>query len=231
VTLSARARIRSAAAAVAALAFTFVASAPADAALTAAQQRIVRRVEAYLNNIHTMTARFIQAEKNGWIAEGALYLQRPGKLRIEYAPPFRYVMVSTGKMLILYDGKTDEVTHLPMSVSPAAFLLDKKVDLSRNVEIVRVESKPNAYIITVSPRGSGSDKVGTLHLTFTRKPFAIKEWTVINAKHKEVRVVLVDPRFDVPIDPVKFLFERPGVARKKAPVTPGKVKRESLPAR
>lgn len=221
-------RTRSIAAVIAAAAM-LAATAPASAALTAAQQRIVQRVEAYLNKIHTLSARFIQAEKNGWIAEGELYLQRPGKLRIEYSPPHRYLMVSTGKALILYNGKTDQVTHLPMSVSPAAFLLDTKVDLSENVVVDRVESKPNAYVITVSPRSGG--KVGTLHLTFTRKPFAIKEWTVINADRKEVRVVLVDPRIDAPIDPAKFLFARPGSAMAPPPATPGKVKREELPSR
>jgi len=101
------------------------------AALNAADQQLVKRVEAYLNAIRTMTARFIQAEPNGWIAEGALYLQRPGKMRIEYDPPHRFLMVTTGRMLIVYNGKTDATMHLPVSTSPVAFLLGERVDLTR----------------------------------------------------------------------------------------------------
>ncbi|MDH3234275.1 MAG: outer membrane lipoprotein carrier protein LolA [Alphaproteobacteria bacterium] len=177
------------------------------AALTAADRAVVKRVEAYLNAIHTLTARFIQAEPNGWIAEGALYLQRPGKMRIEYAPPHRFLMVTTGRMLIVYNGKTDATMHLPVSASPAAFLLGERVDLTREAKIRRVERRRNTYVITVSPRNGGR---ASLRLVFARKPFGIKEWTVVDAKRKKTRVVLLDPRIGHPIDPVKFLFEKPG---------------------
>jgi outer membrane lipoprotein-sorting protein len=177
------------------------------AALTAADARVVARVEAYLNAIRTLTARFVQAEPNGWIAEGALYLQRPGKMRIEYAPPHRFLMVTTGRMLIVYDGKTDATMHLPMSASPVAFLLGERVDLTRKAAIRRIERRPNAYILTVGQRGGGP---ATLRLVFRRKPFGIREWTVIDAHRKKTRVVLLDPRIGHPIDPVKFLFAKPG---------------------
>jgi len=178
-----------------------------SAALTAADRTVVKRIEAYLNAIRTMSARFIQAEPNGWIAEGALYLQRPGKMRIEYDPPHRFLMVTTGRMLIVYNGKTDATMHLPVSTSPVAFLLGDRVDFTREAEIKRVVRRPNAYIITVTQRGGGN---ASLRLVFAKKPFRIKEWTVIDARRKKTRVVLVDPRFGLPIDPVKFLFEKPG---------------------
>ncbi|HUT50782.1 MAG TPA: outer membrane lipoprotein carrier protein LolA [Alphaproteobacteria bacterium] len=179
------------------------------AALTAADRKVVARVEAYLNAIRTLTARFIQAEPNGWIAEGALYLQRPGKMRIEYAPPHRFLMVTTGRMLIVYNGKTDATMHLPVSASPAAFLLGDRVDFTREAEVRRVERRPNAYVISVSQRGGGR---ASLRLVFRRKPFGIKEWTVVDARQKKTRVVLLDPRIGHPIDPVKFLFAKPGRA-------------------
>jgi outer membrane lipoprotein-sorting protein len=177
------------------------------AALSGADRKVVKRIEAYLNAIRTMTARFIQAEPNGWIAEGALYLQRPGKMRIEYDPPHRFLMVTTGRMLIVYDGKTDATMHLPVSTSPVAFLLGDRVDLTHQADIKRVERRPNAYVITVSERGGGS---AALRLVFRKKPFGIKEWTVIDARRKKTRVVLLDPQFGHPIPRVKFLFEKPG---------------------
>jgi outer membrane lipoprotein-sorting protein len=177
------------------------------AALSGADRKVVKRIEAYLNAIRTMTARFIQAEPNGWIAEGALYLQRPGKMRIEYDPPHRFLMVTTGRMLIVYNGKTDATMHLPVSTSPVSFLLGDRVDLSREADIKRVERRRDSYVITVTKRGGGN---AALRLVFRKKPFGIKEWTVIDAQRKKTRVVLLDPRFGHPIDPVKFLFEKPG---------------------
>jgi outer membrane lipoprotein-sorting protein len=191
-------------------------------ALTASDRTVVKRIEAYLNAIRTLTARFIQAEPNGWIAEGALYLQRPGKMRIEYDPPYRFVMVTTGRMLIVYNGETDTTMHLPVSVSPVAFLLSGHVDLTHEAEIRRVERRPDAYVVTVSKRGGGDT---ALRLVFRRKPFGIKEWTVIDPQRRNVRVVLLDPRIGYPIDPVKFLFEKPGRGAAHPPASrPPKVK-------
>lgn len=203
------------------------APAQAMAALSGDDRRVVRRVESYLNSIRTLTARFVQVESNGWIAEGSLHLQRPGKLRIEYAPPNRFLILSTGKMLIVYSGKTDQVTYLPMSVSPAAFLLDERVDLSRKVSVTQVSRRTDAYVLTVVPRGGGA--AGTLRLTFSRRPFAIKEWTVLDAKRKTTRIVLLDPKIDAPIDPVKFLFQKPAVRRGGRARKSGKIKRMDLP--
>ena len=199
----------------------------ASAALSNDERRIVSQVERYLNAIRTLTARFVQVESNGWIAEGTLHLQRPGKLRIEYAPPHRFLIISTGRMLIVYSGKTDQVTHLPMSVSPAAFLLGNRVDLSRKVSVTKVSRRANAYVLTVVPRGGG--RAGTLQLTFSRRPLMIKEWTVLDAKRKTTRIVLLDPRVDAPIDPAKFLFQKPPVRREGGAPKRGKIKRMDLP--
>ncbi len=197
------------------------------AALSNDDRRIVRQVESYLNTIRTLTARFVQVESNGWIAEGTLHLQRPGKLRSEYAPPHRFLIISTGRMLIVYSGKTDQVTHLPMSVSPAAFLLGRRVDLSRKVSVTKLARRAGAYVLTVVPRGGGA--AGTLHLTFSRRPLRIKEWTVLDAKGKTTRIVLLDPKFDAPIDPVKFLFQKPPVRRGGGAPKRGTIKRMDLP--
>ena len=199
----------------------------ASAALSNDDRRIVSQVERYLNAIRTLTARFVQVESNGWIAEGTLHLQRPGKLRIEYAPPHRFLIISTGRMLIVYSGKTDQVTHLPMSVSPAAFLLGNRVDLSRKVSVTKVSRRANAYVLTVVPRSGG--RAGTLQLTFSRRPLMIKEWTVLDAKRKTTRIVLLDPTVDAPIDPVKFLFQKPPVRREGGAPKRGKIKRMDLP--
>ncbi len=203
-----------------------LAPSPASAAPSGDDRRVIRQIEGYLNGIRTLTARFVQVESNGWIAEGSLYLQRPGRLRIEYAPPNRFLILSTGKMLIVYSGKTDQVTYLPMSASPAAFLLGERVDLSAKASVTRVERRTNAYVLTVVPRGGGA---ATLKLTFSRRPLAIKEWTVLDAKRKTTRIVLLDPRVGAPIDPVKFLFQKPPVRRGGNTPKRGKIERSDLP--
>ena len=198
--------------ATATLAFTV--GRPAVASLSEPDRQLVSRIETYLNGIRTLKARFIQAEKNGWIAEGSIYIARPGRLRIEYAPPHRFLVVSTGRLLILYNGRSDQVTHLPTGVSPAAFLLEPRIDLSRNVDIQRVQRGRETVTLTVKPRKG--DTATQLRLVFNRHPFNIKEWTVIDKNRKETRIILIDKQIGVPIPRAKFLFSKPARSAQQA---------------
>jgi outer membrane lipoprotein-sorting protein len=57
----------------------------------------VRRVEDYLNGIETMVSDFVQVSSNGAFAEGQVYLDRPGRLRFEYAPPNPTRLIAAGQ--------------------------------------------------------------------------------------------------------------------------------------
>ncbi len=52
------------------------------------QSAAVRRAVRYLNEVSTLHARFIQISSNGAYAEGEMIVQRPGKMRFDYDPPW-----------------------------------------------------------------------------------------------------------------------------------------------
>jgi len=167
----------------------------------------IARVEAYLNNIRTMKSRFVQVAPNGGVAEGTIYLQRPGKMRVEYDPPVQDILVATGRVLIHYDGELSQPSYLPQSSSPAAFLLRERVTLSGDVTVTGVERRGNQLLIDVVQTDEAGK--GTLHLVFTDDPLALRQWVVTDAAGKKTEVTLVEPAFNIAIDPVKFLFETP----------------------
>ena len=173
------ARTAIALAALAALAVVWSAG-PAAAALSAVERAMLQRVEAYLNGITTFQARFIQVSENGGIAEGRIYIQRPGKMRIEYKPPVPLILVSTGKLLIMYDRQLDQTTHLPLSTSPAAFLLREKIDLGARLQVTRVRAQEQRIYVSLVERGR-ADK-GSLHLMFVDRPLKLREWIVVDAE-------------------------------------------------
>lgn len=178
-----------------------------SAPLTAADKADVARVESYLNSIHTMQAKFAQIADNGGVAKGTIYLQRPGKMRVEYDPPVQDIIVATGKMLIHYDGELDQPSYLPQTSSPAAFLLRDQIKLAGDVSVTKVAHNGNLLLVDVIETGSAEK--GELHLVFTDNPLQLRQWTVLDAAGKRTEVTLVDPKFNIPIDPVKFLFETP----------------------
>jgi outer membrane lipoprotein-sorting protein len=178
------------------------------AALSQDDKAVVARVSAYLNGVRSFEARFIQVAQNGNIAEGRIYIQRPGRMRIEYKPPVPLLIVSTGKILILYDSQLDQVTHLPLSASPASFLLADKIRFSGRIRVIGVKRFNGR--ITVSLAEKGRPGKGSLHLMFVTKPLKLREWIVIDAQRRRTKVVLIDIREGIKLDPRLFLFERTG---------------------
>src|SRR5690606_14235092 len=66
---------------------------PAAAALTGTDHADIQRVERYFNDVDTLKARFRQIAEDGGIAQGTIYLRRPGRMRVEYDPPVPVLLV------------------------------------------------------------------------------------------------------------------------------------------
>src|ERR1700722_7417580 len=64
--------------------------------LSAADRADLDRVSAALNAIHTLEGGFVQIGPEGQIDQGTFYIQKPGRMRFEYAPPSPTLIVSDG---------------------------------------------------------------------------------------------------------------------------------------
>ena len=166
------------------------------------------RVEGYLNSLHTATATFLQDADNGGIARGRFYLQRPGKMRFEYEPPTPILMVSTGNSLVYYDSLLKQTSYLPINSTPLGLLLREHVGFGNEVTITKFERGPGTIRITLVETKDPDQ--GSLVLTFTDRPLALKQWTVIDQQHKATRVTLVELRTDMKLDPKLFEFSQVG---------------------
>lgn len=193
-----------------ALAAGLLIAAPAGAAerLPGARDKAdIARVEAYLNNIRTLRADFIQTASSGGFAEGRFYLRRPGRLRFDYSPAGTLQMFADGFWLIYVDHELEQITHIPLSDTPAGVLIDDDVKLSGKFRVTRIERGP--AILRVHLVRSEEADAGTLVLMLSDRPLALRQWTVIDAKGIATRVTLVNPEFNVAIDDRVFVFETP----------------------
>ena len=53
------------------------------------------KVSAYLNGIKSLKANFVQLGPDGGMAQGELFLQKPGQIRFEYKPPSPVLIVAS----------------------------------------------------------------------------------------------------------------------------------------
>ena len=181
-------------------------SAPAATAPTAAPQQsteTLARLEAYLNQITTLHARFVQVSSNGAFAEGDLYLDRPGRLRFEYDPPHPALLIANGVTLLYYDRDLEQATFLPLWETPLWFLIRERVDLSDGLEVVDITQ--GAATIKVTLRSTDDGGEGEVTLVFADRPISLHSWEIHDAQGIVTQVALVNPEFGVSID--RDLFE------------------------
>src|SRR5215469_16154999 len=146
-----------------ALAAPAMAAAPPPAATLSPQDRVdLGRIEQYLNDVHTMAARFQQFSPDGGASGGALYVSRPGRMRFEYDKPVPILIVADGTFVVYIDNSLKEVTYLPIGSTPAWFLLRNHVSLSDGITITKFERGPG--VLRMSVVENKSPENGTLTL-------------------------------------------------------------------
>lgn len=181
--------------------------------LNAAQQADVQRIEAYLNKLGTLKARFLQLSSNGGQAEGDLYLSRPGRMRIQYDPPVPVEIVATGTFLVYHDRDLEQVTWLGLGSTPAGFILDETVSLSGKLLVTQYVKEANALRVTLQKKDDPA--MGALTLTFSDRPLSLKKWSIVDAQGLLTTVALINPRFGVPLSKNLFSFTDPYADRDK----------------
>ncbi len=199
--------LRSAALAAALLVQPLAAMAATPAATLSESDRAdVARVEQYLNSIRTVAARFMQSSE-GRVAQGNFYLERPGKMRIQYDPPDPLFMVASGMYLSVYDPQLKQASYLPIDSTPAYFLVKDKVGFEDNVTVSKIVRGSDALRVTLHDRDHPDQ--GRITLVFSDKPLQLRKWTVIDRNGKEIDVALLDAQFDTKLDPNLFKFVDP----------------------
>ena len=189
------------------MSIAYVAAPPA---VSAAEGDLDRAVAA-LRGISTMTADFTQTDRNGATIPGKLYLKRPGKIRFEYAPSAKMLVVSNGKSLYLVDYEVKQVQRWPIGNSPLGALLDPNRDVKAYGKLVPTE---NPNVVSVEVRDRKRPEYGMITLIFIRDASApgglrLTNWVALDAQNHRTTVRLSNQAFGSAIADSKFTFTDP----------------------
>ena len=175
--------------------------------LTRAEKAELQRVEDYLNGLRTLQARFIQVSQRGQVAEGDLYLQRPGRVRFEYDPPVPILIVSSGPVLYYFDKELEQTTQVFVRTTPVGILVREKLSFADDVTVSHFVQRAGAIRITVQRTGDPDE--GAITLVFNDRPLALRQWVVLDAQGGRTTVTLTNVRTGLPLDPKLFRFDVP----------------------
>lgn len=180
-----------------------MAAAPVPVRLDAGQQADLARIETYLNDLTTLDSKFVQLSQDGFV-EGRLRLSRPGDMRIDYEPPVPVEIVASGFLVMYYDRELGQTSYLPVSETPAYFLLRERIDLTDGLTVTKFERE--ASILRITLVETDNPDSGRITIAFEDRPLRLVKWQVVDATGTVIDVALIDPRFGVAFDNAGDLF-------------------------
>lgn len=175
--------------------------------LSETDRAMVERVEDYLQSVDTMHAQFLQTSSNGTTARGEVWLDRPGKLRFEYTD-VPYMLVSNGTLLLYWDQELDQTSYVPISETPLWFLLSEEIDVSEadGYFVARVQQDKGTLRLQIVQEGSWINEPGSVMLVLESDPMRLKKWRIVDQQGVATEVALLEPNYDVRVDPDLFDF-------------------------
>lgn len=166
------------------------------AQLSPQDQQDVARIEQYLNDLTSVQARFQQYSAGQGLVFGKIYLRRPGRLRVEYDPPSKVILVADGIALSYYDAELNSLSQVPLNLSPMWFLLKDKVKLTGgDVTVTSFKRAPGAFQIGLVQ--TDEPDAGSVIMEFGDRPMELRQWTITDTKNQQVQVGLYDASFGV----------------------------------
>lgn len=172
----------------------------------------VKTVEAYLNGISTLKARFVQTANDGKRVTGSFMLKRPGKMRFEYDPPVADFIVADGLFIYYYDGQMKQQSNVPIGQSLADFFLRPNLKLSGDIGVSGVRRDRNLLHVTLTQ--SKDPLAGSLVLMFSERPLQLRKWRIVDAQGLTTTVELFDALPGVKLKEDLFRYYDPA---RKAP--------------
>ena len=165
------------------------------------------RIDASMNATHSFQGNFVQVAPTGEVSRGEIWLQRPGKVRFEYAAPNPLLIVSDGVTLVQNDRQLETFDRVPLSATPLNYFLKENINLANDTEVVGLQKLPGQWIVTARD-GSGQQE-GAITLVFNSETLALQTWVITDDFGGATRVQLSNLQYNGQIDPRQFILREP----------------------
>jgi len=188
-------------------AFAAAAAPRSQAALPSPQAELVTEIERYLDGVRSLKARFQQLAPDGGLAKGTVYLRRPGKLRFDYDPPSKVLLVASDWRLVFQDSSVRQINVIPLSETPLGFLLAERITLSGDVTVTEIVERGPEIAMRVI-RTKAADQ-GSIVVVFGRQPLELRRWSVTDAQNLTTQVVLDGLQTNIELPADLFVWRDP----------------------
>ena len=171
---------------------TFLAASAAAMAATPAlaEKLSLDAISAYLNEIVTGSSDFTQVNDDGSLSTGQFFIKRPGRVRFEYSPPEKLLVIAGAGQVGIFDGKSNlgRAERYPLRRTPLNLILEENVNLARRNMVVGHDFDGTATVVTA--QDPEHPEYGNIQLKFTTGPVELRQWVVRDGQGATTTVIL-----------------------------------------
>ena len=152
------------------------------------------KIEKFFKSLITLEANFIQVSPSGNVSNGRIYLDLPGKLRIDYENPKNLLITCKGFWIVIQDRDAKTTNNIPVKSTPFAILLENKSFLDN--QNIKSEYSIEAGIISLKLKSQNNDKQESLVLEFSENPFSLKKWIIQDSLGENTTVLIQNAKYN-----------------------------------
>ena len=157
-------------------------------------QLISLKIENFFKNLQTLEANFIQVSPSGDVSNGKIYLDYPGKMRIDYENPNNLLITCQGFWIVIQDRDSKTTNNVPLKSSPfSIFLQDKSI---LNNENFKTKYGVTSGVISLEIKSQEKDKLEGIVLEFSENPFNLKKWIILDTFGESTTVLIQDAKYN-----------------------------------
>ena len=160
------------------------------------------KIENFFKNLATLEADFIQVSPSGNVSNGKLYLDLPGKLRIDYKNPNNLLITSKGFWIVIQDRNSKTTNNIPVKSSPFSILLENKL-IFKN-DYFKTEYSLSSGIMTLKIKSKKKDILESLIIEFSEKPFSLKKWIILDTFGEKTTVLIQNAKYNTNLSYLLF---------------------------
>jgi outer membrane lipoprotein-sorting protein len=166
------------------------------------QKAELDKVSAYLNNIHSLKADFVQIGPDGGVAQGEIDIQKPGQIRFAFNPPSPMLIVATKGEIYVKNSRLNTLDHYDLDDTPLGILLNQDVDLKTNRSVLGVFEQNGALV--VQARSALNQNRSNITLFFSLPTIELRQWIVKDNQGGNTTVALGNVQIGAHLDPSIF---------------------------
>ncbi|ESY18036.1 MULTISPECIES: outer membrane lipoprotein carrier protein LolA [unclassified Mesorhizobium] len=138
-----------------------------------------KTIADHFSSVKSMSGDFVQSGPRAERTKGKFFLQRPGKIRFNYAGQSGVSVIADGKSLVVYNKKLKTSRLYALSKTPLKLLLDNQVNFSGN-RLKSIKDDGAQVIIRLADKSAFGNS--NITMVFDRESLDLRRWTLTDER-------------------------------------------------